>query len=318
LRQRGVQLRVVLVDDGSSDGTADVARSAAAAMGKSELLTVLAGKPLEPGWSGKLWAVQQGVEHAAALHPDFYLLTDADIEHSPASVATLAGIATEGPYDMASFMVRLHCQSFAEKALIPAFVFFFFMLYPPAWIADQRRKTAGAAGGSILIRREALERAGGIAAIRAEVIDDCALARRVKQSGGSVWIGLATETASIRPYGTFAEIGKMISRSAFNQLRHSWLLLIGSVAGMALIYAGPPLLLLIHKLVPALLGGAAWLLMAICYGPVIRFYRLSPLWALALPLVAAFYMGATVHSALKYAMGRGGEWKGRIQDPSKR
>ncbi len=318
LRQRGVQLRVVLVDDGSSDGTADVARKAAKAAGKSELLTVLAGKPLEPGWSGKLWAVQQGVEHAAALHPDFYLLTDADIEHSPASVATLAGIATEGPYDMASFMVRLHCQSFAEKALIPAFVFFFFMLYPPAWIADQRRKTAGAAGGSILIRREALERAGGIAAIRAEVIDDCALARRVKQFGGSVWLGLATETASIRPYGTFAEIGKMISRSAFNQLRHSWLLLTVSVAGMALIYAGPPLLLLIHKLVPALLGGAAWLLMAICYWPVIRFYRISPLWALALPLVAVFYVGATVHSAVKYAMGRGGEWKGRIQDPSKR
>jgi hopene-associated glycosyltransferase HpnB len=315
LHQQGVQIKIVLVDDGSSDGTADAARRAAETAAMTEKLTVLAGKPLAAGWSGKLWAVQQGVEHAAGLHPDFYLLTDADIEHAPRSVATLAAIAAGGPYDMASFMVKLYCRSFAERALIPAFVFFFFLLYPPAWIADQRRKTAGAAGGSILIRREALERAGGIAAIRAEVIDDCALAKRVKQSGGRVWLGLAPDTASIRPYGSFAEIGRMISRSAFNQLRHSWLLLACSIAGMALIYAGPPLLLFTHRLVPALLGGAAWLLMALCYLPITRFYRLSPLWSLALPLVAVFYMGATFHSAVKYSLGRGGEWKDRIQDP---
>jgi hopene-associated glycosyltransferase HpnB len=315
LHQQGVQIKIVLVDDGSSDGTADAARRAAETAAMTEKLTVLAGKPLAAGWSGKLWAVQQGVEHAAGLHPDFYLLTDADIEHAPRSVATLAAIAAGGPYDMASFMVKLYCRSFAERALIPAFVFFFFLLYPPAWIADQRRKTAGAAGGSILIRREALERAGGIAAIRAEVIDDCALAKRVKQSGGRVWLGLAPDTASIRPYGSFAEIGRMISRSAFNQLRHSWLLLACSIAGMALIYAGPPLLLFTHRLVPALLGGAAWLLMALCYLPITRFYRLNPLWSLGLPLVAVFYMGATLHSAVKYSLGRGGEWKDRIQDP---
>jgi hopene-associated glycosyltransferase HpnB len=319
LQQKQVSIRIVLVDDGSSDGTANVAQRAAEAAGKAHLLTVIAGKPLAAGWSGKLWAVHQGVDHAAAWQPDFVLLTDADIEHSPSSVASLAAIATAGKFAMASYMVRLYCRSFAERALIPAFVFFFFMLYPPAWIADQRRKTAGAAGGSILIRREALERAGGIAAIRAEVIDDCALARRVKESGGRVWLGLARDTVSIRPYGSFAGIGRMISRSAFNQLHHSWLILSGSMLGMALIYAGPPLLLLLsHRWLPAALGGLAWLLMSVCYWHIVRFYGRNPIWSLTLPLVALFYVGATIHSAVKYSLGRGGEWKGRIQDPANR
>src|SRR5215472_3179978 len=317
LRQNGNQsLHIFLVDDASSDATAQAARQGAQAAAKPHDLTVISGRPLAPGWSGKLWAVQQGVEQALALNPDFLLLTDADIAHGPDSVATLVAIAQSGSFDLVSFMVKLYCRTFAERALIPAFVFFFLKLYPPAWIANPRFKMAGAAGGSILIRPAALERAGGIAAIRRELIDDCALARHVKESGGRVWLGLSAETRSIRSYGSFSEIGRMISRGAFNQLRHSVFMLALALAGLTATYLLPPLLAIFsHRLVPALLGAAAWLLMVSCFLPTVRFYRLSPLWVLALPLVAIFYMGASVHSAVRFWSGRGGQWKGRIQDP---
>jgi hopene-associated glycosyltransferase HpnB len=217
---------------------------------------------------------------------------------------------------MASFMVKLHCQSIAEKLLIPAFVYFFFKLYPPSWVADPRRSEAGAAGGCILVRPAALVKAGGIEAIRQEVIDDCSLAARVKSSGGRLWLGASATTRSIRPYEGFSEIGRMISRSAFSQLRHSSVLLLLSMLGMAATYLLPPALVFAgHHIVPAALGGTAWLLMILSYLPVLRLYRLNPLWTLALPVAAVFYMGATFHSAWKYWTGRGGEWKGRIQDP---
>jgi hopene-associated glycosyltransferase HpnB len=318
LRQTGGHwIHTLLVDDSSSDGTAEVARAAAQAEGKSKSLTVIECRALEPGWSGKLWAVEQGLQRARQYHSEFILLTDADIEHASDSVATLVAIARNGGYDLVSCMVRLHCQTFAERALIPAFVFFFLKLYPPAWIANPRRKMAGAAGGSILIRPEALSRAGGIAAIRGEVIDDCALARRVKESGGKIWLGLASETKSIRPYGTFSEIGRMISRGAFNQLKHSAAVLLLALVGLTITYLVPPALVFSHRWVPALLGAASWVVMIVCFLPTVRFYRLSPLWAAALPLIAIFYMGASVHSAFKYWSGRGGEWKGRIQDPAR-
>ncbi len=317
LRQTGQNsVHIFLVDDGSTDSTARVAREAAVAAGRAEELTVIAAGPLPAGWSGKLWAMQQGIDLARKIGPDFFLLTDADIEHAPDSLSTLVSIAQSGPCDLVSFMVKLHCETPAEKLLIPAFVFFFFKLYPPAWIANRRRATAGAAGGCILIRPAALEQAGGIQAIRGEVIDDCALAERVKRSGGRLWLGASTAATSLRPYGSFSEIGRMISRSAFNQLRHSNLLLLLSILGMAATYLLPPaLVLLSHRAAPAILGAAAWLLMVFTYVPVLRLYGLSPVWALALPLVAAFYAGATFHSAWKYWAGRGGEWKGRIQDP---
>ena len=210
-------------------------------------------------------------------------------------------------------MVRLECRSLAEQALIPAFVFFFFMLYPPRWICSQRHRTAGAAGGCILIRRETLELIGGIERIRRELIDDCALARAVKQAGGQVWLGLSSTVRSIREYDTVGAIGRMISRTAFTQLRHSWLLLAGTVAGLAVMYGVPP----VAALAGSRLGAAAWLLMAVVYLPVLRLYRRSPLWALLLPLAAVFYAGATVHSALAYRQGTGGLWKGRVQDISK-
>ncbi|HEX7284896.1 MAG TPA: glycosyltransferase [Candidatus Angelobacter sp.] len=317
LQEGGHRIRVFLVDDGSSDGTADVACQTAEAEGKPELLTVLPGKPLAAGWSGKLWAVEQGVESARELNPDFLLLTDADIEHGPRSLATLITVAESGGFDVASFMVKLYCRSLGERALIPAFVYFFFQLYPPAWISSPWRSTAGAAGGSILIRPAALERAGGIAAVRNEIIDDCALARAVKRSGGKVWLGTTQETKSIRPYGNWKEVGRMISRSAFNQLQHSTWLLLLALAGMTITYLLPPALTLLGgRSLPALLGAAAWATMAWTFLPIVRFYRLSPLWSLALPLIAIFYMGTTFHSAFKFWTGKGGEWKGRVQDPS--
>ncbi|HEU5414750.1 MAG TPA: glycosyltransferase, partial [Candidatus Angelobacter sp.] len=176
---------------------------------------------------------------------------------------------------------------------------------------------AGAAGGCILIRPDALRKAGGIAAIRHEIIDDCALAARVKRSGGRVWLGLAPDTHSVRPYTSFPAIGRMISRAAFNQLQHSALLLLVAILGLAITYLAPPALLLSQHLVPALLGAATWLLMAMCFWPTVKLYGLNPLWTLLLPAIALFYMGATVHSAFKFWTGKGGEWKGRVQDPVK-
>jgi|SRR5271157_5826665 len=307
-------IHIFVVDDGSTDDTNSAARQAATSRGQADALTVLTGQPLPPGWSGKVWALQQGVEQALPLQPQFFLLTDADIQHSPENVATLVALAERGNYDLASFMVKLHCQSLAEKLLIPAFVFFFFMLYPPEWIRDPRRSTAGAAGGCILIRPAMLERAGGIGVLRGEIIDDCALAAAVKRNRGKVWLGTTSATQSLRAYGSFAEIEHMIARTAFNQLRHSAWLLIGAVMGLALTYLLPLALLAsgFHSL--AIIGAVAYLLMFITYLPMVRFYRLTPLWALTLPISAAFYMWATLHSAVKYWSGRGGEWKGRAQD----
>jgi len=297
LQQSGPNmLHIFLVDDASTDGTAEAARTAAIAESQAQNLTVISGTPLPPGWSGKLWAMQQGIEQAGKTAPDLFLFTDADIEHAPNSVATLVSLAQAGQYDMASFMVKLYCQSVAEKLLIPAFVYFFFKLYPPAWIANPRRSEAGAAGGCILIRPAALETAGGLQAIRQEVIDDCSLAARVKGNGGRLWLGASATTRSTRPYEGFSGIGRMISRSAFNQLRHSTLLLLFSMLGMAVTYLLPPLLVVAaHRIAPAALGGTACLLMMISYWPVLRLYRLNPLWALALPLAALFYVGATFH-----------------------
>jgi len=301
---------IVLVDDHSSDGTAGIATAAAS----RDLLTVVAADPLPAGWKGKLWAVAEGVRHAAALQPDFVLLTDADIVHSPDTVANLAARAQSEGYDLVSYMATLACITPAERALVPAFVFFFFLLYPPAWIHSPRHATAGAAGGCMLIRCRMLEQIGGIAAIRSELIDDCALARAVKRAGGRVWLGLGETTHSIRPYRTFGEVGRMISRSAFTQLHHSSVLLLGTVAGLLLTYLAPPVLTLFAPQPASGMAATAWLSMSICYLPALRFYRRAWFAAPLLPLVALFYAGATVHSAISYWRGAGGQWKGRVQD----
>ena len=303
-------LHIFVVNDHSTDDTAgEVAR---AANGPSDRLTILSAASLPAGWTGKMWALAQGVERAAEFSPDYFLFTDADIVHAPASVSSLVAMAQTRGLDMVSMMVNLRCESFAERALIPAFVFFFFMLYPPEWVNDRRKRTAGAAGGDILVKAEALRQAGGIEAIRNELIDDCALARRIKNSGG-IWLGLTRNAASIRSYDGFGGIGRMISRNAFYQLRHSVWLLLGTLLGLGITYLAPPALFFFGGWA-SLFGALAWLGMSLCFLPMVRFYGISPLWVVTLPFVALFYAGATVHSAVQYWMGRGGEWKGRAQD----
>jgi hopene-associated glycosyltransferase HpnB len=315
LRQRSIgSIHVVVIDDGSSDDTAAAALAAGDAVGAATHLTVLRGAPLAPAWTGKLWAMSQGIAFATARRPDYLLLTDADIHHEPDNLAALVAHAEEQRYELVSSMVKLSVASFAERWLMPAFVFFFFKLYPPAWIASSRFHTAGAAGGCMLIRPETLVRIGGWESIRAEIIDDCALARAVKGAGGSVWLGLTRGAYSLRSYGTLREIGSLISRTAFNQLRHSYGLLVATIAGLGVTYLAPPLLLLSGDPVAITLGAAAWTLMSFAYGPMVRFYGGSPLWSASLPAIALFYGGATVHSAAQYALGRGGQWKGRAQD----
>lgn len=314
LLNQSVAMPVVLVDDESTDGTANVARRAAEKAGKAHALIVIQSKPLPAGWTGKLWSMQQGIEHALACCPTWLMLTDADVLHGPETVTNLGLIASEGHYDLVSFMVKLHCETLPERLLIPAFVYFFFMLYPPARIRNARSSTAGAAGGCMLVRAETLDRAGGLEAIAGAVIDDCALAGLLKQYGGRLSLGLTDQSQSLRRYETFSQIERMISRTAFNQLKHSSLLLLGTIAGMVITYLAPPLLLFTGSRPAILMGAAAWAAMTITYTPMVRYYRLNFAWALTLPLAALFYLGATIHSAVKYWSGSGGEWKGRIQD----
>ena len=306
--------RIVLVDDDSSDGTASVARTAAESAGARDRLTVVKARLLEKGWTGKLWAISEGLHTSASLNAEYFLLTDADVAHAPDNVSILVKRAEQGSLDLASLMVKLESRTPAERALIPAFVFFFFLLYPPAWVASENRKTAAAAGGCILIRAEALRRIGGIAAIRGELIDDCALASAVKRTGGRIWLGLTSSTHSIRGYGGFGDIERMIARTAFTQLRHSSVLLAGTIAGMALTYIAPPLLAIFGNSQAAVLGGIAWALMAALFMPMLRFYGRLPLWAPFVPMIAVFYLVATLDSAIGFWRGRGGLWKGRVQD----
>jgi hopene-associated glycosyltransferase HpnB len=307
LRSQNHPLRVIVADDESTDGTAEASHA--------DLVVRVAPRP--PGWKGKLWAVSSAIQ-ADDSAPDYYLLTDADIEHVSPDLLPALLAQTERGFDLVSIMVQLRCESPGEHLLIPAFVFFFFMLYPPRWIATGKG-SAAAAGGCILIRREMLERIGGIASIRDALIDDCALAARVRASGGRVWLGISElPIRSIRPYGGLSGIRAMIARSAFAQLNHSAVLLLGTVIGMTLIYVAPALLWLCGDSLAAALGFAAWLLSAILYLPSVRLYR-APLWtAFALPAIAIFYLIATIESAIQYWTGKGGQWKGRIQDPGSR
>ena len=296
-------LRVIVADDESTDGTG--------AASHADLVVRASGLP--QGWKGKVWALSRGID-AEKTNPEFLLLTDADIEHtSPDLLAALLAKAESG-FDLVSVMVQLRCESPAEQLLIPAFVFFFFMLYPPRWVIGGKGSTA-AAGGCMLIRRDTLERIGGIACIRDALIDDCGLAACVKAHGGRVWMGLSDlPIRSVRPYGGVSGIRAMIARSAFAQLRHSILLLLGTVAAMVLTYIAPPMLLFSRDKVAALLGLCAWIISAVLYIPTVRLYR-APLWtAICLPAIAMFYLIATVESAIRYWTGQGGLWKGRVQD----
>ncbi|HEY6825171.1 MAG TPA: glycosyltransferase [Steroidobacteraceae bacterium] len=307
-------IHIIVIDDGSSDGTAEAALDAARTAGALARFTFLRSDKLPHGWTGKLWALSQGVAAATTLEPDYLLFSDADICHGTVSVASLVADAEANDRDLVSHMVKLSTVTLAERLLIPAFVFFFFKLYPPAWIADSRRKLAAAAGGCMLIRPAALARAGGLPAIRSHIIDDCALARAIKACGGRIALELAADTSSLRRYGSWAEIGAMISRSAFAQLHHSYLLVAATLVGMFLTYLLPVWLLFAGNPLLVGLGITAWLLMSLCYLPMVRFYGQAPLWSLCLPFTAIFYSGAVIHSAVQHARGRGGVWKGRVQD----
>jgi hopene-associated glycosyltransferase HpnB len=299
LRQQKFQghLRIYVVDDTSSDRTMEAA--------VNEGATVIQAGPLPTGWTGKMWAQSQGVKAALALEPDYFLFTDADIEHEPTSLQSLI----DQNVALASTMVKLRCESLAERLLIPAFVFFFLKLYPPRWISDPDSATAGAAGGCILIRSEALSKIGGVESIRGELIDACALAAAVKPHG-HVRLNLSDRTRSMRPYDSFSSIWNMVARTAFTQLRHSFFLLMGTNAAMFVTYIAPPLFAL-QGSVPAV---AAWIAMSIAYSPMLRFYGQPLVIAPFLPVIAIFYLGATIHSAIRYWLGSGGRWKGRVQD----
>jgi hopene-associated glycosyltransferase HpnB len=326
------EFSIVLVDDHSEDGSAKKAQQTALDLNAESRVTICTAPPLPPGWTGKLSALNEGVRRGAALsgvgsrellrpssattelyEPTYYWFTDADIVHAPDTLRRFVSRAEREHLDLVSLMVLLQAKAFPERALIPAFLFFFLKLYPPRWIADPKARTAGAAGGCILLRRAALERIGGLAAIRSEVIDDCALARAVKQKGGRLWMGLTRASISLRAYTTFREIRDLIARTAFTQLSYSPLLLLGTLLAMFLTYLAPIALLFAHEPVPRILGASAWLLMSLLCLPTIRFYRLSLRWTLTLPLTALFYSYATLLSAVRYYLGRGAQWKGRSQ-----
>ena len=309
------EFSIIVVDDHSEDGTAALAQEAANESGASQRVAIYAAAPLAPGWTGKLWALNEGIAAAAEKAPAFLWFTDADVVHAPDTLRRLVFRAEKESLDIASLMVLLQAKSFPERLLIPPFLYFFLMLYPPRWIADPKARTAGAAGGCILLRREALERIGGITAIRGEVIDDCALARAVKSRGGRIWMGLTRASVSLRSYGTFAEIRDLIARTAFTQLHYSFLLLVLALAGLFTTFLLPWVLFFSYPGEAWLLVDTAIALMAATFLVTVRLYNLSAAWALTLPFAAAFYGYATSLSALRYWLGRGGQWKGRAQAP---
>jgi hopene-associated glycosyltransferase HpnB len=307
------EFSVFVVDDHSDDGTAQIAQQTARELSAESRVAIHSAAALAAGWTGKLWALNEGILRGSAAAPAYFWFTDADIVHAPDTLRRLASRAESQQLDLASLMVLLQARTLPERALIPPFLFFFLMLYPPRWIADTKLRTAGAAGGCILLRRDALDGMGGLAAICSEAIDDCALARAVKRSGGRIWMGLTRASVSLRSYGSFGEIRDMIARTAFTQLRYSALLLLVTLAGMFLVYVAPVLLLFSQQRMPRLLGLASWLLMSVLFLSTVRFYRLSPLWAPLLPASALFYSYATLASAVRYWHGRGAQWKGRSQ-----
>lgn len=309
---------IVLVDDGSRDGTANAAR--VAANHTPGQLDIVAGAPKPPRWSGKVWAMRQGAARAAVLRPNarYILFTDADIEHHPSNLRDLAARAEASHLDLVSLMVRLDTGHLWERLLIPPFVFFFRKLYPFPWVNDPAKSTAAAAGGCMLVRRSALDSSGGIDAISDALIDDCALADRLKHAQsdkGRLWLGLSERTRSVRSYDGLGGVWDMVARGAFTQLRYSPILLAGTVFGMAVLYLAPPVGLIaapLHGSIPvATASAAAWALMTVAAAPTYKIYRQGWRHALWLPVAAAFFTAMTVDSAWRHWRGHGGGWKGR-------
>jgi hopene-associated glycosyltransferase HpnB len=303
-------LSIIVVDDDSEDGTGDRARATAR---PDRALTVLRGEGPPPGWTGKLWALKQGIDvaEAASEKPEFLLLTDADIVHAPDSLSSLVARACASGAVLNSLMAMLRCETLAERSHVPAFVYFFEMLFPFRWVNRPDTNTAAAAGGCMLVRTDALDATGGMESVRNALIDDCALARKLK-AVGPIWLGLTERVRSLRPYAGLADVRQMVSRSAYAQLGYSPWLLVATTAGLALVFLAPPLFALFTEGLARWFWLAAWALMALSFQPILRFYRLSPLWGIALPGIALLYMLYTLDSAWRHLRRRGGEWKGRV------
>jgi hopene-associated glycosyltransferase HpnB len=311
------EFSVVLVDDNSCDRTSEIALTTAEKLGKSSSLKILAGKPLATGWKGKLWAMHQGIEYAQQQDstPDYFLFTDADIQHDLNNLTQLVSKAETEDLDLVSLMVLLKCASFWENVLIPAFVFFFQKLYPFPWVNNPHKTIAAAAGGCILISHQALTEIGGIATIKDALIDDCSLAQAVKSQSKNIWLGLSETTISLRGYDSLKTIWDTIARTAYTQLNYSLLLLFGTVIAMTEIYLAAPVCLglgiLTNSWLTISISLLTWLLMAIAFLPTLRLYSLSIGWAFCLPAIAFLYTLITIDSAIKYYQGKGGSWKGR-------
>jgi len=306
------EYRIILIDDHSVDGTAKTAQRLAREANATNKLTVLSAPDLAEGWVGKVAAMQAGVEASTA---PFILFTDADIEHEGCDIRQLVSKAQRYQFDLTSLMVRLNCESWAERLLVPAFVFFFTMLYPFRLVADPNSKIAGAAGGVMLVRREMLAKSGGLEAIKGELIDDCALARSMKKAGGALSLALTRDVKSVRKYQTFLDIHEMVSRTAFTQLRHSYLLLALALFGMVAIFIAPVFAFLTFETNMMFVGGIAWFVMAALYAPIVAFYDLPVIWTVTLPVAAVFYMASMIDSARQTFVGKGGLWKGRTKQP---
>lgn len=302
------ELTIIVVDDDSNDDTGGVAGRAAA--GDPRLKVVRTDGPAG-GWTGKLWAVQNGIVTAEVFQPKYLLLTDADIEHDRDSLASLVSRAMAGGFVLTSLMAQLRCESLAERVHVPAFIYFFQMLYPFAWVGRAGSSVAAAAGGCMLVRRDALAAIGGVASIRNALIDDCALAVQLKQMG-PIWLGLTHRVRSVRPYETFGDVARMISRSAYSQLRYSPLLLAATTLAMAITFIAPPFLAIFARGWAQYLALAAWAVMALSFIPTLRYYGRAVLWSIALPAIALLYMCYTLNSAWQHLRRRGGQWKGRV------
>jgi len=297
------QFSVIVVDDDSTDETAAVANQAP--------VTVVRSRGLPGGWTGKLWALQQGILAAERMQPEYLLLTDADIVHAPDTLSWLVAQALSGSYVLTSLMAKLRCESLAERSHVPAFVYFFQMLFPFGWVRRHDKDVAAAAGGCMLVRADALANIGGVGSIRGALIDDCALAARLKGIG-PIWLGLTERARSIRHYDRLRDVKRMVARCAYAQLDYSPLWLAVASLGLALTFLAPPLFAIFAEGLPRYLGFAAWLAMALSFLPMLRFYRLSLLWSIALPVTAALYLYYTLASAFAHMRRRGGEWKGRV------
>jgi hopene-associated glycosyltransferase HpnB len=308
IQQFNGELKIVMVDDNSSDGTGALARELAVT---DRRLSVLDGELLKTGWTGKMWAVSQGLRQTETLAADYVLFTDADIVHGPGHLASLVSRAERDQLSLVSEMVRLRCESLAERATLPAFVFFFQLLYPFRWVCDPERTTAAAAGGTMLVAQEALRRVDGVNRISRALIDDVALAREIKRGGHRIWLGHGEQVISERRYAGFSDVWKMIARTAYVQLGYSPWVLIGTCVGMLLVYVEPVLASLFATGALRWAGAVCWTGMAIAFQPTLWRYRRSPAWGLLLPVIGLFYLMATISSAVRFYQGRGGQWKNR-------